>query len=99
MLNFYEELYNSQPCEPEATEELLNGLPQLSESERNKLEEPLSLRELSAVPQQLSNGKSLGLDGLTSEFYKTFWSLAQTCTLSYKNAQNTKFYPSALGEL
>lgn len=47
----------------------------LSEDEKIQLEKPLSFEELSAAVKQQSAGRSLGLDGLTSEFYKASWSL------------------------
>lgn len=35
----------------------------------------MSFQELTEAVQQQSSGKSPGLDGLTSEIYKAFWSL------------------------
>ena len=56
-------------------EEILEGLPQLSEAQAALLESPMSFEEMTAAVQQLSCGKASGIDGLPSEFYKKFWTL------------------------
>lgn len=72
VLCFYEDLYSAQPCNIEATDKLLDGLPQLGKEDKAELEEPLSFQELSKAVQQQSSGKTPGLDGLTSEFFLSF---------------------------
>lgn len=74
-LLFYEDLFHVQPCDLEAANQLLDGLPRLEKDDEAELEKPLSFQELTMAVQQQSPGKSPGLDGLTSEFYKAFWSL------------------------
>lgn len=46
--------------------------PTLSESSRQLLELPITCSELEAALRLLSNEKSLGLDGLPTEFIKSF---------------------------
>ncbi len=75
VLSFHEELYSAQPCDSEAMDFFLSGIPKLSGDEKIQLEKAISFEELSAAAKQQSSGRSPGLDGLTSEFYKTIWSL------------------------
>jgi len=72
-LLFYENLYRAEPCDGEITRTLLQELPHLRESDKAKLDQPLHFNELTAVINDLSSGKALGLDDLTAEFYKEFW--------------------------
>ena len=74
-LSFYEDLYRAEVCDVSAGEELLQDLPQLGEEEALRLEQPLSYSELTQAVQQQNSGRSPGLDGLSGEFYKAFWSL------------------------
>ncbi len=50
--------------------QFLPGLPSLSASQRDMLEAPFTLEELSEAVKQAANGLSPGLDGLPYEFYK-----------------------------
>lgn len=45
----------------------------LSEQDRELLDQELSDSEISSSLMGMANGKSPGLDGLTTEFYKVFW--------------------------
>lgn len=74
-LSFYENLYSAQSCDPKAVERILNDVPKLSDDNKKELELSLSFEELSTACEQQSAGRSPGLDGLTSEFYRVFWSL------------------------
>lgn len=74
-LSFYEDLYCAESCDRTATEHLLCDLPHLSEEDRQILDNPISFAELSLAVQELSSGKSPGLDGLSEEFYCTVWNL------------------------
>ena len=58
-----------------SVQELLQDLPRLEEEEALSLEHPLSYSELTQVVQQQNSGRSPGIDGLSGEFYKAFWSL------------------------
>lgn len=73
--SFYEDLYCSEKCDEATADEFLCDLPKLSKEERVDLDSPLSFRELSQAVQEMCSGKSPGLDGLSAEFFKSFWKL------------------------
>ena len=66
---FYQQLYSTDL-------KYLNklNLPQLSESERDMLDEPITMSEISWALKNMANDKAPGTDGLSVNFYKTFWS-------------------------
>jgi len=72
-------LYCSDQCDDSTTDQFLQDLPNILEDERIKLDQPLTFSEVSQAVQEslgkLSLGKSPGLDGLTVEFFKSFWKL------------------------
>lgn len=45
----------------------------LKEEDKKILEEDLTTSELESALKQMKNGKSPGIDGITSEFYKHVW--------------------------
>ena len=57
----------------------------LSSSDRRSLDRPLTLEELEKAVMALCDGKSPGPDGITAEFYKTFWYLIGERFLDYVN--------------
>ena len=67
---FYADLYGAGDRDPESAQELLQDLPKLRADQREALEVELSLQELTVAVQQMSVGKSPGLDGLPAEFYR-----------------------------
>lgn len=42
---------------------------------KKKLEADLTFEEVTAAVKGLSSGKAPGIDGLSSEFYKKFWTI------------------------
>ena len=50
------------------------NLPSLSNTAKLQLEECLLKHECLIAPKKMSNNKNPGIDGLTAEFYKYFWS-------------------------
>ena len=70
---FYSELYTSDsPVQP--NKDWLGKVHRLSMEEREELERPLAGNEFSKVLfKHMKVGKSPGNDGLTVEFYRTFW--------------------------
>lgn len=54
---------------------LLQDLPQLTRNDKRSLDKPLRMDELTMAIKDLSSGKAPGLDGLTTEFYRKFWSV------------------------
>ena len=55
-----------------------NSLPQLNETDKARCENAITERELLISIKAMKNGKSPGCDGLTSEFYKFFWTNIKT---------------------
>ena len=70
---FYQQLYTSIGATDLNYLNKLN-LPQLSESERDMLDEPITMSEISWALKNMANDKAPGTDGLSVNFYKTFWS-------------------------
>ena len=71
--NFYRDLYSLVETDQDAQETLLKDLPSLDLSDSEDCDRPLSPEEVDVAIRQLSQNKSPGLDGLTSEFYQCFW--------------------------
>ncbi|KAG6926333.1 hypothetical protein G0U57_012244, partial [Chelydra serpentina] len=70
---FYASLFSLDPTYAEACRMLWTELPTVSTGDRDRLELPLSLAELSEALRRMPTNKSLGMDGLTVEFYHVFW--------------------------
>ena len=73
--NFYEKLYEAKPIDNIDLNEILNypNIPKLNESEKMKLEGPLTINEVLESLKNMKNNKSPGSDGFTAEFFKFFW--------------------------
>lgn len=77
---FYENLYtSSSPVSDQEHENLFFNRDNpfinfLSDDEKGQLEIDLQERECLNVIKKMKNGKSPGIDGYTTEFYKFFWS-------------------------
>lgn len=74
-VDFYSCLYTAEHCDLDCAEQLFKGLPKLDSDSKTALDSFLMFEELSSAVTQLSSGRSPGVDGLTSEFYKHFWDL------------------------
>ncbi|XP_040928666.1 transposon TX1 uncharacterized 149 kDa protein [Betta splendens] len=73
-VEFYRDLFQSEYTEDEEGIDFFCGaLPQVSEETNDVLDMDISLQELSTALQGIKGGRAPGLDGLTVEFYKTFW--------------------------
>ena len=72
-LDFYRSLYRAEDCSRECQDKLLQGLPQLSCSDRGTLDADFSLEELTAAVSQMASGHAPGMDGPPADFYKRFW--------------------------
>ncbi|CAM2101642.1 unnamed protein product [Caretta caretta] len=78
-LDFYTSLFSPDPTDPGACRVLWEELSTVSVGDRDQLELPLTLAEFSEALRRMPTNKSPGMDGLTVEFYRAFWtSLAQT---------------------
>ena len=49
-------------------------VPQIGQDHKNECELPITDKEIALAIRQMSNGSAPGSDGLTTEFYKVFWS-------------------------
>ncbi len=72
-VSFYEELNKSELLHEKADNVFLENLPQLSEEANGELGKALTLKELEKALQSMECGKAPGLDGLSVDFYKSFW--------------------------
>ena len=91
---YYTKLYaKSRTNSGKQTQILRNVQHKLSAIDRQKLDDPLTLEQIEKALWSLANGKSPGPDGITVEFYKTFWYLIKDKFLSYINqAKLTGFH-------
>ena len=75
---FYEDLYTSKidQCDADASNSFLKPeiIPQINDIDKQICDAPLKLEELMKAVKELKNDKTPGNDGLTSNFYKFFWS-------------------------
>ncbi|CAM2096254.1 unnamed protein product [Caretta caretta] len=73
--DFYTSLFSPDPTDPGACRVLSEELPTVSVGDRDQLELPLTLAEFSEALRRMPTNKSPGMDGLTVEFYRTFWDI------------------------
>ena len=74
-LGFYKSLYSKQSdseCE-DACSLLDIDVPSITQDENLLLEKDITMEECTKGLKELSNNKTPGTDGLSPEFYKTFW--------------------------
>ena len=70
--NFYNDLYTSKGSRNlEYTNKL--DIPKISEEDKQMLDKPIEMFEISAALKELGNDKCGGTDGLSADFYKVFW--------------------------
>ncbi len=71
---FYQALYTEEPVDLETQNKLLDQLDnRLDDREKRTCEGPVTRLELDAAIRKMNLNKSPGPDGLTTEFYRTFW--------------------------
>ena len=76
ILNFYQRLYTSETTDDLAQDYLLNNLTQtLTDEDRDTVEGEITLDELFTAIKSFANDKSPGCDGLTADFYQTFFNV------------------------
>ena len=85
--DYYTKLYTPSKTDIIKQQRLLKNIDKtISITDRQKLDAPITQDELKDAVQQLQNNKSPGLDGITEEFYKTFWLSIKDDYLEYINA-------------
>jgi len=72
-VDFNSSLYTSEKSDEQCRNELLHDLPVLTPEHRLFMETELTYEEVTAAVMGLSVGRAPGIDGLTAEFYKAFW--------------------------
>ena len=73
-VKFYEKLYQEGETSENDQEFFIDKIEKkLSIEDKDELDRPFEIEELTKVVQELQNNKSPGSDSLTSEFYKKFW--------------------------
>ncbi len=75
MVDFYSQLYSSKGVDPESQDAFLDEeVPKLDDDEKDACDEDITKEELGAALKLLPNGKTPGTDGLSTDFYKFWWS-------------------------
>ena len=77
---FYKTLYSAEPIDDNVQREIFNSypLPTLPEEDRDTFDAPLTEHELHQALSSMENKKSPGIDRLSTNFYKFFWTLFGT---------------------
>jgi exonuclease III len=70
---YYKKLYDHNRIDEVKLEEVLKDVPKLSEVQKNRTKGLITYNECLKALKSLSNGKTPGLDGITTDFYKFFW--------------------------
>lgn len=90
--NFYASLYakNIVDFTSDDTKIFFEDIPQLSEDDQKVCDGKLSNDECFDALHTMKNGKSPGNDGITAQFYKTFWHLFGTMIVNCLNTSYDK---------
>ncbi len=93
---FYTRLYTPTPVHAPTQAQLLKHVhTRLTPQQRDMLDAPFTAADFAQAVQQLSIGKSPGIDGIPIEFYQTFWSLLHPHYLAFIHCvQHSSFLPS-----
>ena len=90
IFDFYSNLYQEKSnLLPSCIDNFLQSIdpPKLKEQETKNLEQSLSEKEFQSALRNIPNEKSPESDGLTKEFYETFWDdIKRPLTLSFQQA-------------
>jgi exonuclease III len=82
---FYEQLYKAEPVDSKVIEDLLQDIPQIGEEDAQNLGRDILKGDIKDALKHMNSNKSPGSDGLSKEFYSTFFeSLAPTLIKIYK---------------
>ena len=87
--DFYSKLFCNEDIDTDLMTDFLNDLPCLSDTDRNICDEEITMEEICKSLKGMDNNKSPGPDGLTKEFYCTFFDiLKEPLLLMYKDLFN-----------
>jgi hypothetical protein len=70
---YYENLYSGNSINQAKLDKILEKAPKLTENQRELTKGLITYKECLNALKSLSNGKTPGQDGLTTDFYKIFW--------------------------
>jgi len=73
---FYRNLYSSKFKKADCDSlfnNITDNIQKLNEDDKNLIDDELTIAELDVALKRMKNGKSPGIDGLTTEFVKHFW--------------------------
>ena len=73
--NCFSDLFAKDSVCKDCVDEMTNHVPSLSCGQRQALEKPLTLKELSMALNSFERGKAPGIDGLPVEFSTAFWDI------------------------
>ena len=82
---YYKKLYDHNRIDEVKLEEVLKDVPKLSEMQKNSTKGLITYDECLKALKSLSNGKTPGLDGITTDFYKKIWNDVSTTVLDSIN--------------
>lgn len=71
--DFYQNLYKKQVVDRNQWDTLFQGLPQLNEQDREKLNDDLTYQELYKAVREMPKGRAPGEDGLTAEVWEVIF--------------------------
>ena len=71
--NLYKKKFQSDDCDA-FMESVNENVTKLTDEDKLLLDKDVTLIEIETALKQMKNGKSPGIDGLSIEFFKTFWS-------------------------
>ena len=88
VVSFYQKLFtSSNPRHKNVSDYVASSdLQQISPELSAELDCPLDEAELDSIVKNLSPNKTPGMDGLSSEFYKTFWDVLKPLLIQVYNA-------------
>jgi exonuclease III len=82
---YYQQLYSKIECNTQLLDDVIIDLPMLSENDKLTTNGIITESEALKSLKTLSNGKTPGIDGLTTDFYKFFWNNIKTLVLQSLN--------------
>ena len=71
--NYYERLYSSNTTNHAKMENIMEGIPKLTEDQKQITKGLITYDECLKSLKSMKNGKTPGLDGISADFYKFFW--------------------------
>jgi hypothetical protein len=70
---YYEKLYGSNRINRKKLDDVLTDIPKLTESQKVLTKGLVTYEQCLKALKTLANGKTPGMDGITTDFYKFFW--------------------------